>query len=88
MMGRHAAPDEPEVVETPKRKLLTERSLPHIAMAAVAIFYVFFYVLTGVASNNFSGASVPQTVSLAFTGTLATWFGYCIRERAANKGDK
>lgn len=90
----HRAP-EPEVVETevPQRdslpsRVFQDKFLPHLAMAAVTIFYVVFYLLTGIASNNFTGASVPQTISVAWTGALATWFGYCIRERSVNKGEK
>lgn len=74
--------------EPKSRNMFQEKYLPHLAMAAVTAFYIAFYVSTGAASGDFTGAAVPQTISLAWTGTLATWFGYCIRQRSATKGEK
>lgn len=62
-------------------RMFTERWLPHWAMISVTGFYVANIVWFGV-------AGVPQTISVAWTGTLATWFGYCIRERSVTKGEK
>jgi hypothetical protein len=83
----HRAPEEAEVRTSLRQRVFQEKYLPHIAMAAVSLFYVAFYVTSGIAAHNFSGAAVPQTISVAWTGTLATWFGYCIRQRSVDKGE-
>jgi hypothetical protein len=84
----HRAPD---VDDVPPRKPLVarvfqERYAPHLGFAAVTGLYIAFYVVSSVASGDFTGAAVPQTISLAWTGTLATWFGYLIRQRTT-KGE-
>lgn len=63
-----------------RRNPFAERFLPHWGMLAIALFYVGFYASVG-------GAAVPQTVSLGFTGTLATWFGYLIQQSRKEKAD-
>lgn len=87
----HRVPDEPiawSEEEKPKsRSPFREKFLPHISIAAVTLLYVAFYIFTGINSHNFTGAAVPQTISVAWTGALATWIGYCIRERTT-KGEK
>lgn len=62
-----------------RSRVFSSNALPHWAMVAVTLFYIGNLVA-------FGAAGVPQTISLAWAGTLATWFGYCIRERAVNKG--
>lgn len=84
----HRAAEVEEPRKSLRQSIFQDRYLPHLAMAAVSLFYLAFYITSGVASHNFSGAAVPQTISLAWTGTLATWFGYCVRERTVNKGEK
>ena len=101
-MARHAAPDEePDVgpavqavptadgpivvpVESPKKplsaKLFEDKNLPHWGMFAIAIMYTGFNIAVGV-------AGVPQTISLAFSGTLGLWFNYLIRQRANKESD-
>ena len=85
-MSRHAAPDPvdeaPEAAPATARSrasnAFAERFLPHWGMLAIALFYVAFYATVG-------GAAVPQPISLGFTGTLATWFGYLIQQSRKDK---
>jgi hypothetical protein len=83
MMARHAAPDdEPVVTETPApvqqplvHRVFADKFLPHWGMGAVTALYIGFNAVLGV-------AAVPPTISLAWTATLGTWFGYLIRIKA------
>lgn len=90
-MSRHRAPDwdsepaapAPAPVErkTKLGRAFAERFLPHWGMLAIAVFYVGFYVTVG-------AAGVPQPISLGFTGTLATWFGYLIQQSRKEKAEE
>lgn len=87
-MSKHRKPDDAEVqdvtpapAEARPSKLsgvFAERFLPHWGMLAIALFYVGFFVTVG-------AAGVPQPISLGFTGTLATWFGYLIQQSRKEK---
>lgn len=82
----HRAPDTegPESEPTPPRRSVAarafqERFLPHWGMAAITALYGVFFAAVG-------AAAVPQPISLGFTGTLATWFGYLIQQSRKEKG--
>jgi hypothetical protein len=82
----HRAP-EPEVTETPvvplRRRMFQEKYAPHIGFAVVTLLYIAFYIASGITTGDYTGAAVPQTISLAWTGNMAAWFGYLIRQRAS-----
>lgn len=91
-MSKHRKPDDADVevqAVTPapapaqRSKLssaFAERFLPHWGMLAIALFYLGFFASVG-------AAGVPQPISLGFTGTLATWFGYLIQQSRKEKAD-
>lgn len=79
----HRAPDDTADVPAaaPRSRLATafqERFLPHWGMLAIVVLYVAFFATVG-------AAAVPQPISLGFTGTLATWFGYLIQQSKKTK---
>lgn len=82
----HRAPDDAAAdtpaAAPPRRSRLAvafqERFLPHWGMLAIVILYVVFFAAVG-------AAAVPQPISLGFTGTLATWFGYLIQQSKKTK---
>lgn len=86
-MSKHAKADDSEsvenplVAEVPKPKAKFQESwLPHIAMAVLFVTWVVFQI------PFVNGGSTPQTINVAFAGTLGLWFPYLIREQI--KGDK
>lgn len=95
-MSRHRKPDDeadvevqdvevaPAPAEPPPAsrlaRLFDQRFLPHWGMLAIALFYVGFYASVG-------AAAVPQPISLGFTATLATWFGYLIQQSRKEEAD-
>lgn len=79
-MSHRATDDTADVAPAPRRVWAQERFLPHYGMAAITILYGVFYAAVG-------AAAVPQTISLGFTGTLATWFGFLIQQSRKGKGD-
>lgn len=80
----HRAPEETaEVVRIPWRKrIFQEKNAPHLGFAVTTLLYIGFYIVSGVTSGDFSGAAVPQTISLAWTAVNGTWFGFLVRQRA------
>lgn len=75
------ADEAPPPPPTPRRALFQERFLPHYGIAAIIALYGVFYAVVG-------AAAVPQTITLGFTGTIATWFGYLIQQGGRkDKGD-
>ena len=86
----HRAP-EAETVAAPQplhRKMFQEKYAPHIGFGVVTLLYIMFYIVSGVATGDFTGAAVPQAVTLAWTGNVAAWFGYLVRQRATYEKDK
>ena len=81
----HRAPDpaaadevlKPAPAPAPRRSLparmFAEKYLPHWGALAITLLYIAFYAIVG-------GAAVPQPISLGWTGTVATWFGYLIQQ--------
>lgn len=84
-MSHRAADTETDAPAPAPRSLLSrafsERALPHWGMAAIAVLYGVFLAAVG-------AAAVPQPISLAFTGTVAMWFGYLIQQSRNAKGDE
>lgn len=70
-MTHRAAETEP--TEEKKPKLLSERNLPHIAMAILFVTWVAFQL------PMLNGGATPTTINVAFAGTLGLWFPYLIR---------
>jgi hypothetical protein len=83
MSPKHAAVDEAETPEPqpepqPKPKFKSEYA-PHLAMAVLFLTWIVFQI------PAVNGGTAPQTINVAFAGTLGLWFPYLIREQT--KGD-
>lgn len=85
----HRAPDDEVVVQKSLRqRMFQERYAPHLGFAAVTLLYIAFYIASSAATGDYTGAAVPQTITVGWTGVLATWFGYLIRQRSvSSKGE-
>lgn len=81
----HRAPDE--AGKPLWQRMFQEKYAPHFGFLAVTLLYIAFYITSSVATGDYTGASVPQTITVGWTGVLATWFGYLIRQRSVNKGE-
>lgn len=84
----HRAPEEIPARVPLRRRMFQEKYAPHLGFGVVTLLYIMFYIVSGVTTGDFTGAAVPQTISLAWTGNMAAWFGYLIRQRATYDKEK
>lgn len=78
-MSHRVLADDPQPPQTSLlSKLFADKNLPHWGMLAVALMYIGFNIVVGL-------AAVPPTISLGFTFALGLWFNYLVRQRANGK---
>jgi hypothetical protein len=68
MNAKHAAP---EGGAEARRKLFSQKNLPHFTMAILFITWLYFQKTLGT-------AGVPPTINEAFAATSGLWFSYVI----------
>lgn len=81
-MSKHAVlePVE-EPAPAPKRKVFSERNLPHFAMLVLFLTWLYFQVTLGT-------AAVPPAINTSLAAILLLWFNFLIREQTKSGDTK